>query len=76
MFFAHAFVSAGSVAPVRSRHIMRDLQDGQRVSVGLGVAFIFRNIFRLEVNYVAPIKHCVGDSQSTGVHIGCGVNFL
>ncbi|KAK6740544.1 hypothetical protein RB195_008791 [Necator americanus] len=76
MFFAHAFVSAGSVAPVRSRNILRDLQDSQRVSVGLGVAFIFRNIFRLEVNYVAPIKHCVGDCQSTGVHIGCGVNFL
>ncbi|PIO62278.1 Ham1 family protein [Teladorsagia circumcincta] len=37
----------------------------------LGVAFIFRNIFRLEINYVAPIKHCEGDSQSTGLHIGC-----
>ncbi|VDL81684.1 unnamed protein product [Nippostrongylus brasiliensis] len=76
MLFAHAFASTGSVAPVRSRNVWRDLQDTQRVSIGVGVAFIFRNIFRLEINYVAPIKYCEGDSQSTGVHIGCGVNFL
>nr|CDJ94936.1 Bacterial surface antigen (D15) domain containing protein [Haemonchus contortus] len=76
MLFAHLFASAGSVAPVRSRNVMRDLQEMQRVSIGLGVAFIFRNIFRLEINYVAPIKHCEGDSHSTGVHIGCGINFL
>ncbi|KJH50834.1 outer membrane protein, OMP85 family [Dictyocaulus viviparus] len=76
MLFAHLFASTGSVAPVRSRNIVRDLQNGQRVSIGLGVTFVFRNIFRFEVNYVAPVKHCTGDSQSTGVHIGCGVNFL
>ncbi|VDM60858.1 unnamed protein product [Angiostrongylus costaricensis] len=76
MLFAHMFVSTGSVAPVRSRNVMKDLQDAQRVSLGLGVTFVFRNIFRLELNYVAPIKYCPGDSQSTGVHIGCGVNFL
>uniref|UniRef100_A0A183GG69 Bac_surface_Ag domain-containing protein n=1 Tax=Heligmosomoides polygyrus TaxID=6339 RepID=A0A183GG69_HELPZ len=76
MLFAHAFAATGSVSPVRSKNIFRDLQDTQRVSIGFGVAFIFRNIFRLEINYVAPIKYCEGDSKSTGLHIGCGVNFL
>uniref|UniRef100_A0A0K0DN11 Bac_surface_Ag domain-containing protein n=1 Tax=Angiostrongylus cantonensis TaxID=6313 RepID=A0A0K0DN11_ANGCA len=36
MLFAHMFVSTGSVAPVRSRNVVRDLQDAQRVSIGLG----------------------------------------
>uniref|UniRef100_A0A1I7X3Q2 Inosine triphosphate pyrophosphatase n=1 Tax=Heterorhabditis bacteriophora TaxID=37862 RepID=A0A1I7X3Q2_HETBA len=62
MLFGHAFLTSGSVVSVRSRNIRKDLEDAQRVSVGLGIAFIFRNIFRMELNYVMPLKYCPGDS--------------
>ncbi|PAV89626.1 hypothetical protein WR25_16671 [Diploscapter pachys] len=76
MLYAHAFAAVGSVARVASRTPLQDLQDTQRVSAGLGLTFVFKNIFRLELNYVFPLKGLPGDSKNTGIHIGAGVNFL
>ncbi|CAD6185749.1 unnamed protein product [Caenorhabditis auriculariae] len=76
MLFAHAFLASGSVASVRSRDPIQQLQDTQRVSAGLGLTFIFKNIFRLELNYTHPMKYVVGDSIFRGFHIGAGINFL
>ncbi|CAI4232118.1 unnamed protein product [Auanema sp. JU1783] len=76
MLFAHAFVASGAVSSVRSRNVSRDLQESQRVSAGLGLTFIFKNIFRLEMNYVHPLKFVPGDSFQRGFHIGAGVNFM
>ncbi|GMT19134.1 hypothetical protein PFISCL1PPCAC_10431, partial [Pristionchus fissidentatus] len=74
--FAHAFVASGSVASVRSRNLMRDLVESQRVSVGAGVTFVFKNILRLELNYVHALKKTASDSFSRGLHFGAGINFM
>ncbi|KAK6012813.1 hypothetical protein OSTOST_22011 [Ostertagia ostertagi] len=75
------FINRSVLRPIATIIMPRSTECTKAVSMVcnitfLGVAFIFRNIFRLEINYVAPIKHCEGDSHSTGLHIGCGINFL
>lgn len=76
MLFAHAFLASGSVASVHSKNLVQQLQDTQRVSAGFGLAFVFKSIFRLELNYTYPLKYVLGDSLLGGFHIGAGVNFL
>ncbi|CAB3402642.1 unnamed protein product [Caenorhabditis bovis] len=76
MLYAHAFVASGSVASIHARNPLQQLQDTLRVSAGIGVTFVFKNIFRLELNYTHPLKYVIGDSIHRGFHIGAGVNFL
>uniref|UniRef100_A0A1I7TWP2 Bac_surface_Ag domain-containing protein n=1 Tax=Caenorhabditis tropicalis TaxID=1561998 RepID=A0A1I7TWP2_9PELO len=76
MLFAHAFLASGSFASVHARNPIQQLQDSQRVSAGLGLAFVFKSIFRLELNYTFPLKYVIGDCLLPGFHIGAGVNFL
>ncbi|CAL2037597.1 unnamed protein product [Caenorhabditis brenneri] len=76
MLFAHAFLASGSYASVHARNVVQQLQDSQRVSAGVGLAFVFKSIFRLELNYTFPLKYVMGDSLIPGFHIGAGVNFL
>lgn len=76
MLFAHAFLAAGSVASVHARNAWQQLHDTYRMSAGVGLAFVFKSIFRLELNYTMPLKYVLGDSLMSGFHIGAGVNFL
>ncbi|CAI2348681.1 unnamed protein product [Caenorhabditis sp. 36 PRJEB53466] len=76
MLFAHAFLASGSVASVHAKNVVQQLQDTQRVSAGFGLAFVFKSIFRLELNYTYPLKYVLGDSLLPGFHIGAGVNFM
>uniref|UniRef100_A0A8R1HGB6 Omp85 domain-containing protein n=2 Tax=Caenorhabditis japonica TaxID=281687 RepID=A0A8R1HGB6_CAEJA len=76
MLFAHAFLASGSVASVHAKNVVQQLQETQRVSAGVGLAFVFKSIFRLELNYTYPLKYVLGDSLLPGFHIGAGVNFL
>jgi outer membrane protein insertion porin family len=76
MLFAHAFATAGSVCSVRSRSWLRDLVETPRTSVGIGVTFVFRDLVRLELNYVLPIRYVAGDACAPGLQFGAGINFL
>uniref|UniRef100_F1L426 SAM50-like protein gop-3 n=1 Tax=Ascaris suum TaxID=6253 RepID=F1L426_ASCSU len=76
MLFAHLFVASGALASVRSRHRLRDMSDAPRVSAGIGLALVFRNLIRLELNYVVPLRYAPGDFCSPGLYFGAGVNFL
>lgn len=40
MVYAHAFVSGGSVASLKSKDVFTDLQETARVSAGIGMSFI------------------------------------
>ncbi|KAH7731496.1 GOP-3 protein [Aphelenchoides avenae] len=74
--FAHAFATSGSVCSVRSRSWIRDMMETPRVSVGAGVAFVFRDLIRLELNYVLPLRFVAGDSCAPGFQFGAGISFL
>ncbi|CAJ0568519.1 unnamed protein product, partial [Mesorhabditis spiculigera] len=76
MVFAHAWLASGSFASVRARSAMREMINSQRVTAGIGLTLIFKNIFRFELNYVHPLKYTVGDSVTRGIHFGAGINFL
>ncbi|VDM36905.1 unnamed protein product [Toxocara canis] len=76
MLFAHLFVAGGALASVRSRNRLRDMNDAPRVSAGIGLAFVFRNMVRLELNYVMPLRYVPGDFCSPGLYFGAGINFL
>ncbi|CAI5446634.1 unnamed protein product [Caenorhabditis angaria] len=76
MLYAHAFLATGSVASIHAKNPIQQLQDTQRVSAGVGLTFVFKNIFRLELNYTHPLKYVFGDSIHRGFHIGAGVHFM
>lgn len=75
MFFAHAFVSGGSVASAESKNRLRDLVDAVRVSAGLGVTFLIKNFIRFELNYVIPLRYMSYDQCSPSFQFGAGINF-
>lgn len=76
MLYAHAWIAGGSVASVRSKSPIKDMLDAQRMTSGIGLTFVFKNIFRLELNYVHPLRSVPGDSITRGLQIGAGINFL
>jgi len=76
MFFAHAFLTSGAVASVRSRYALRDMAESPRVSTGLGLVFVWDDLIRFELNYVLPIRYVPGDLLAPGIQLGIGVNFL
>ncbi|KAI3413560.1 hypothetical protein GPALN_011050 [Globodera pallida] len=76
MFFAHFFVTAGSLSPVRSKARLRDFWTLQRVSAGLGLLLNFMDMARLELNYVVPLRQLPGDSCSSGIQFGAGIDFM
>lgn len=76
MLYAHAFAVSGAVVSVRSRNRFRDMLDAPRVSAGVGLAFVFRNLIRLELNYALPLRYVPGDSCCPGFQFGAGINFL
>uniref|UniRef100_A0A914CZ70 Bacterial surface antigen (D15) domain-containing protein n=1 Tax=Acrobeloides nanus TaxID=290746 RepID=A0A914CZ70_9BILA len=76
MVFAHLFTSAGSVSSVRSKHRLRDIMESPRVSAGLGIAVNFKDIIRLELNYVIPLRFAAGDACASGLQFGAGLNFI
>ncbi|CAJ0937090.1 unnamed protein product, partial [Mesorhabditis belari] len=76
MLYAHAWIAGGSIASVRSKSAIKDMLEAQRSTAGIGLTFVFKNIFRLELNYVHPIQTVPGDSFTRGLHIGAGVNFI
>ncbi|KAK0418194.1 hypothetical protein QR680_013425 [Steinernema hermaphroditum] len=76
MVFAHGFVTAGTTASVRSQNLLNDMMEAPRVSAGLGLAFLFRDFIRLELNYVLPLRYVPGDAISPGFQMGVGMNFL
>ncbi|KAI1729299.1 surface antigen domain-containing protein [Ditylenchus destructor] len=77
MLFAHAFITAGSVASVRSRNWIRDMSENPRVSAGLGLTFILMKHLRVELNYVHPLRYVPGDAfASTRIQFGMGFNFM
>ncbi|KAL3090236.1 hypothetical protein niasHS_006688 [Heterodera schachtii] len=76
MFFAHFFVTAGSLSPMRSKHRLYDLWELQRVSAGLGLAVNLMNMVRLELNYTFPLRKLPGDVCFPGIQIGAGLNFM
>ncbi|TKR67748.1 hypothetical protein L596_023848 [Steinernema carpocapsae] len=76
MCYAHGFVTAGSTASVRSHDQIADMVEAPRVSAGLGLTFIFRDMIRLELNYVLPLRYVPGDAIAPGFQFGVGMNFL
>ncbi|CAO4371670.1 unnamed protein product [Caenorhabditis nigoni] len=60
------------------RNMMRILMRTRKLMLLIDVclAFVFKSIFRLELNYTFPLKYVLGDSILGGFHIGAGVNFL
>ncbi|MFH4980347.1 hypothetical protein AB6A40_007056 [Gnathostoma spinigerum] len=76
MLYAHIFASNGAVASVTSNNRFEYMRDAQRITGGIGLSFVFRNIVRLELNYVFPLRFVPGDLCSTGVQFGAGINFL
>ena len=76
MLFAHAFVASGSVVSADSYNRFRDLIDERRVSAGVGLTFVFRNVVRLEINYVLPLRYRPADSCTPGFQFGAGINFM
>lgn len=52
------------------------MMETPRVSVGAGVAFVFRDLIRLELNYVLPLRYVAGDSCAPGLQFGAGISFL
>ncbi|CEF64527.2 Sorting and assembly machinery component 50 homolog [Strongyloides ratti] len=60
--FLHSFLTCGSVARAQSKAKFRELLDVPRISTGFGISYIFNNIFKLEVNYVLPIRYVPGDA--------------
>lgn len=76
MVYFHLFAAAGSVCSVRSKHRLRDLMESPRVSTGMGIAVNFKDIIRLELNYIIPLRFAAGDACAAGLQFGAGLNFL
>uniref|UniRef100_A0A7E4VIZ1 Omp85 domain-containing protein n=1 Tax=Panagrellus redivivus TaxID=6233 RepID=A0A7E4VIZ1_PANRE len=76
MLFLHGFVTAGTVSSLQSRSWVSDVLETPRVSAGVGVSFIFKNLIRFELNYVVPIRSAASDATVSGVQFGAGLNFL
>lgn len=74
--FLHGFLTAGTVSSVKSTSWTKDVLETPRVSTGIGLAFIFKNLIRFELNYVLPIRYVPGDQLVTGIQFGAGLNFL
>jgi outer membrane protein insertion porin family len=76
MVYLHGFMSAGTVSSLRSTSWMKDIIETPRVSAGLGVAVVFKNLVRFELNYVMPLRYTSNDSIAPGIQFGAGLNFL
>ncbi|CAD5222269.1 unnamed protein product [Bursaphelenchus xylophilus] len=76
VFYAHAFTTGGTVASVRSREWISDMSESMRVTAGLGVTAVLKNIIRFELSYVVPVAHVGGDRCESGVYFGAGTSFL
>ena len=66
----------GSVIPSKSPNVFEALVSERRVSAGIGVTFVFRDMVRLELNYVWPLRSHTSDSCNFGFQFGAGINFL
>ncbi|VDK30001.1 unnamed protein product [Anisakis simplex] len=76
MLFAHMFIANGSIASIRSKDRFNDMINAQRITAGLGLVFVFRNLIRFEMNYCIPCRYVPGDFCSPGLYFGAGINFL
>uniref|UniRef100_A0AAF5HYL8 Inosine triphosphate pyrophosphatase n=1 Tax=Strongyloides stercoralis TaxID=6248 RepID=A0AAF5HYL8_STRER len=65
--FLHSFITCGSVARTQSKTKFRELLDTPRISTGLGISYVFNNIFKLELNYVIPLRNEPGDACKSGI---------
>lgn len=77
-FRMHAFLNAGNLLPevVRSRVQAGKLIRNIRASYGLGLAYNFMGLARIEINYCLPIKAQKGDKFSDGFQFGIGLSFM
>ena len=69
-------MTAGTVSALRSSSWVKDIIETPRVSAGLGIAVVFKNLVRFELNYVVPLRYTPGDSIAPGIQFGAGLNFL
>ncbi|CAD5216845.1 unnamed protein product [Bursaphelenchus okinawaensis] len=76
VFYAHAFTTGGTVAAVRSREWISDMSETMRVTAGLGITAVLKNVIRFELSYVVPLAHVGGDRCESGVYFGAGTSFL
>lgn len=59
-----------------SRNWIKDAWNSPRISTGVGLAFVFKNLIRLEVNYTLPLRYLSGDFCKSGLQFGIGMNYL
>lgn len=75
-FYAHAFTTGGTVASVRSRDWVSDMSDTVRMTAGVGLTAVLKNLIRFELSYVVPVAFVPGDKCEPGFYFGAGTSFL
>lgn len=75
-FFAHAFTTGGTVTSIRSREWLSDISNTMRVTAGIGITAVLRNLIRFELSYVQPLAFVAGDQCEPGFYFGAGTSFL
>lgn len=57
-----------------SKNWLRDIWNSPRISTGAGLAFIFKNLIRFELNYTIPLCYLSNDFYKFGFQFGIGTN--